>query len=140
MSTPVRWLADVDALLLDVLIPALNLPPGNVGEQFPADVLIRVGTGPVVQAHRVGGAPVHRRFLDEAVCDLQVMAVDKTSALNYAEACGVALYTAWERQAIYPHGSIASFEEQAAPVQVPDDADAVTRLQATYRLGICPPL
>jgi hypothetical protein len=138
MTTARRLLADVDALLLDVLLPATALGLGNVVEELDPDYLEHL---PVVHAYRWGGAAEHPRFLDVAVCDVHAIAQGKTAALELAETCRVALYEAWERQLIYPHGSIAGYEEISAPTELRTarQADNVTRVQATYRLRVCPP-
>jgi hypothetical protein len=136
---PGRLLADVDALLLDVLLPATGLAEGNVAEKLPADYVKRL---PFVHAYRWGGAAVHPRFLDQATVDVHVYAAGKTAGLDLAETCRTGLYEAWEQQKVYPHGSISGFEEQAAPVDMPKPGipDNITRVQATYRLWVSPPV
>jgi hypothetical protein len=136
--TPRRLLADVDALLLDILIPALDLGEDHIGEQLAADYLNLL---PFALAYRWGGQAVHPEFLDTAVCDVHFYAADKTQALDLSETARTALYEAWQQQTAYDHGSIASYSEQAAPTVLRQavQPDGITVVQATYRLGVCPP-
>jgi hypothetical protein len=136
---PGRLLADTDALLLDILIPACSLGEHHVQERMAADYMNWL---PYVRAYRWAGAAIDPRFLDSAVIDVHVYAVGRTAALDLAETCRTALYEAWQNQTIYPHGSIASYSEQAAPTELPSAIrpDGLTTVQATYRLGVCPPL
>jgi hypothetical protein len=136
---PGRLLADVDALLLDILIPAVALGEGHVAELLPANYMRNL---PFVHAYRWGGSFVHPQFLDQAVVDVHVYADDKTQALDLAETCRTAFFYAVEQQTVYPHGSLTQFGEQSAPValRLPNQPDGLTRVPATYRLWVCPPV
>lgn len=136
---PGRLLADVDALLMDILMPATGLGVGHHGELLPADYMNRL---PFVHSYRWGGAAVDARFLDQATIDVHCRALGRTAALDLGETCRTALYEAWESQSNFEHGSISRWEEQAAPTEVraPTQPDGLTVVQATYRLWVCPPV
>jgi hypothetical protein len=138
VTSPGRLLADVDALLVDLLIPALDLGDGHVGDELPADYLNQL---PFALAYRWGGQAVHPEFLDIAVCDVHLYAATKTEALDLSESARSAIYAAWKQQTVFDHGSIASYGEQAAPavLRQATQPDRLTVVQATYRLGVCPP-
>lgn len=75
MTTAV--LPDTEALVCGYL--AAQLPAASVHSQFPTSP-----TYPVITVHRAGGTPVHSRWLDRAVLQVDVWADSKEEARDVA--------------------------------------------------------
>lgn len=136
---PGRILADVDALLMEILRAALP-PEVTVVEYLPADWAAEYPT--VVACRLPAGGAVHPEFLDRALCQVDVYDDDRTAALNLAESCRTALYEAWKHQTPFPSGSVSDYGETAAPAALATANQPVgeTFVPATYQLLISPPL
>lgn len=130
---------DVDALLMDILRPAV--PDGvTVVEFLPTDYTDHY---PIVRAFRPpsAGAAVDPRWLDLARAEVDVFDDDRTDAFHLALICRGALFDAWLSQRTYTNGSVSSYDESSAPAELrlPSAPQGQTRVQASYLLGICPP-
>ncbi|WP_157745342.1 hypothetical protein [Nocardiopsis gilva] len=133
-----RRLPRVNALLLAVLRSALA-PRVAVGTRIPGRMRY-----PFVLARRVGGAaPDPRLFYDVALVDVQVWATSDAEAEDIAQQSRGALADAARPpQWAFPGlGHIQHFSEEAAPVDIPSDAEdhGIYRYQATYTLTVRPP-
>lgn len=132
----VRLLPYVDGLMLAILRAAL---PGTVTvESELSDPLRRV---PYVFVNLVGGDEIDPRFLGVPRVDIDVFVTGgKRAAADLAEDVRVALFRAWEDQAVTPHGHLASFRTVAYPheVRTAGQPAEVYRYTATYALGVRP--
>ena len=128
---------DVDLLLHEILAAALD-ESVTVVEFLPPDYALRY---PVVVATRTSGAQVDIEFgFDRALCQVDVYDDNRTDALNLADQCRQALFYAWKYQTPFPHGSITSYGEQAAPAALvtANQPSGETFVPATYQLYVCP--
>jgi hypothetical protein len=127
----------VDALLMGVLRAAPDLAGIDVGTRVISPMPL-----PYVMARRSAGSSVHPRFLDAALVDVQVWARSETQAESLSQTARDVLFLASRSpQVVVPGiGYISSFEEQAAPVELPSDtADEDTyRYQGSYWLRVRP--
>lgn len=138
MTAPARLLPDAALLVLEVLRAAHI----DAVDEMPRAGAMRY---PLTYARRIpGSGPIHPQFLDSATVSVLTFARTRSAALNLAASASVALYDAWRNQTIYPAGSIASFEDMSGQTPLPGAPDSTPDpevvVQATYRLGMCPPL
>ncbi|MCK2242321.1 MULTISPECIES: hypothetical protein [unclassified Crossiella] len=114
------------------------LPGLSVVTLIPAPSARRM---PLVWVQRTGGAAVHPLWLDRATLAAECWAATRPAAAELAGKVRAALFGAYRRQAVTTVGSLASFRELSGPAEIRTAAqpENLTRIRASYELGIRPP-
>lgn len=121
----------VDALLMDVLRPALGLPAGRVGTMQRADLMANL---PFVVARSVSAVPVDARFADRHSVQVDTFANSATAAHALAAQARAAMMAAYTAQTIYPSGWLSYFDVTAGATEFREDDQPTdfARFIATY--------